>query len=316
MSLAKILWVDDEIQNLKPHILFLEKKNYEVKPCTNGADAIQYVLEENFDIVFLDENMPGLSGLETLTEIKAKLPNLPVIMITKSEEEYIMEEAIGSKIADYLIKPVNPNQILLSLKKNLDTSRLVSQKTTSNYQQEFRKITMDLGMVKTFEDWIELYKRLLHWEIQLESISDPGMSEILESQKNEANSLFFRFIKNNYADWFGTGDKPILSHTLFKEVIVPQLKHENGTLLLVIDNLRYDQLRVLEPIIYEYYKKIEEISYFSILPTATQYARNAIFSGLMPLEMEKKYPNYWRNDTDEGGKNMFEKEFLQDRSKD
>lgn len=315
MSLAKILWVDDEIQNLKPHILFLEKKNYEVKPCTNGADAIQYVLEENFDIVFLDENMPGLSGLETLTEIKAKLPNLPVIMITKSEEEYIMEEAIGSKIADYLIKPVNPNQILLSLKKNLDTSRLVSQKTTSNYQQEFRKITMDLGMVKTFEDWIELYKRLLHWEIQLESISDPGMSEILESQKNEANSLFFRFIKNNYADWFGTGDKPILSHTLFKEVIVPQLKHENGTLLLVIDNLRYDQLRVLEPIIYEYYKKIEEISYFSILPTATQYARNAIFSGLMPLEMEKKYPNYWRNDTDEGGKNMFEKEFLQEQIK-
>lgn len=315
MSLAKILWVDDEIQNLKPHILFLEKKNYEVKPCTNGADAIQYVLEENFDIVFLDENMPGLSGLETLTEIKSKLPNLPVIMITKSEEEYIMEEAIGSKIADYLIKPVNPNQILLSLKKNLDTTRLVSQKTTSNYQQEFRKITMDLGMVKTFEDWIELYKRLLHWEIQLESISDPGMSEILESQKNEANSLFFRFIKNNYADWFGNEDKPILSHTLFKEVIVPQLKHENGTLLLVIDNLRYDQLRVLEPIIYEYYKKIEEIAYFSILPTATQYARNAIFSGLMPLEMEKKFPNYWRNDTDEGGKNLFEKEFLQEQIK-
>lgn len=315
MSLAKILWVDDEIQNLKPHILFLEKKNYEVKPCTNGADAIQYVLDENFDIVFLDENMPGLSGLETLTEIKSKLPNLPVIMITKSEEEYIMEEAIGSKIADYLIKPVNPNQILLSLKKNLDTTRLVSQKTTSNYQQEFRKITMDLGMVKTFEDWIELYKRLLHWEIQLESISDPGMSEILESQKNEANSLFFRFIKNNYADWFGNGDKPILSHTLFKEVIVPQLKHENGTLLLVIDNLRYDQLRVLEPIIYEYYKKLEEIAYFSILPTATQYARNAIFSGLMPLEMEKKYPNYWRNDTEEGGKNMFEKDFLQEQIK-
>ncbi len=155
----------------------------------------------------------------------------------------------------------------------------------------------------------------MHWEIQLESISDPGMSEILESQKNEANSLFFRFIKNNYADWFGTGDKPILSHTLFKEVIVPQLKHENGTLLLVIDNLRYDQLRVLEPIIYEYYKKIEEISYFSILPTATQYARNAIFSGLMPLEMEKRYPNYWRNDTEEGGKNMFEKEFLQEQIK-
>ncbi|MGB5244007.1 MAG: response regulator [Lutimonas sp.] len=315
MSLAKILWVDDEIQNLKPHILFLEKKDYEVKPCTNGADAIQYVQAENFDIVFLDENMPGLSGLETLSEIKAKLPNLPIIMITKSEEEYIMEEAIGSKIADYLIKPVNPNQILLSLKKNLDTSRLVSQKTTSNYQQEFRKIAMDLSMVNTYEDWIDLYRKLVHWEIQLESIADPGMAEILESQKTEANSQFFKFIKKNYADWFAGNDKPILSHTLFKEVVVPHLSQDRNTLMIVIDNLRYDQLRVLEPIIYEYFKTIEEIPFYSILPTATQYARNAIFSGLTPLDMERKYPNYWKNDTDEGGKNLYESEFLAEQIK-
>ncbi len=315
MSLAKILWVDDEIQNLKPHILFLEKKNYEVKPCTNGADAVQMVDEESFDAVLLDENMPGLSGLETLTEIKTKLPNLPVIMITKSEEEYIMEEAIGSKIADYLIKPVNPNQILLSLKKNLDTSRLVSQKTTSNYQQEFRKISLDMAMVNTFEDWIKLYKKLVHWEIQLESISDIGMTEILESQKNEANSQFFKFIKKNYEGWFHGYEKPIMSHTLFKEIIAPQLDIENGTLLVVIDNLRYDQLRVLEPIILEYYKVVDETTFFSILPTATQYARNAIFSGLTPLDMEKKYPNYWKNDTDDGGKNLYENEFLTEQLK-
>ncbi len=315
MSSGKILWVDDEIQLLKPHMLFLEKKNYEVTPCTNGADAVESVSEEQFDIVFLDENMPGLSGLETLTLIKEKLPNLPVIMITKSEEEYIMEEAIGSKIADYLIKPVNPNQILLSLKKNLDNSRLVSEKTTSNYQQEFRKISLDLAMVNTYQDWIELYKKLVHWEIQLESISDIGMTEILESQKEEANSQFYKFIKNNYSDWFHGNDKPILSHTLFKDVIVPQIEKDPGTLLIVIDNLRYDQLRVLEPIISEYYKAIEEKSFFSILPSATQYARNAIFSGLMPLDMEKKYPQYWKNDTDEGGKNMFENEFLTEQIK-
>jgi len=315
MSIAKILWVDDEIQLLKPHILFLEKKNYDVTPCTNGADAVQSVSEEQFDIVFLDENMPGLSGLETLSQIKEKLPNLPVIMITKSEEEYIMEEAIGSKIADYLIKPVNPNQILLSLKKNLDTSRLVSEKTTSNYQQEFRKIALDLAMVNTYNDWIELYKKLVHWEIQLESISDVGMTEILESQKEEANSQFYKFIKKNYQDWFQNYDKPILSHTLFKEVIVPQLDTKNGTLLVVLDNLRYDQLRVLEPIINNYYKTIDETSFYSILPTATQYARNAIFSGLMPLDMEKKYPNYWKNDTDEGGKNLYENEFLTEQIK-
>ncbi len=315
MSIAKILWVDDEIQLLKPHMLFLEKKNYNVTPCTNGADAVQIVGEEQFDIIFLDENMPGLSGLETLSQIKEKFPNLPVIMITKSEEEYIMEEAIGSKIADYLIKPVNPNQILLSLKKNLDTSRLVSEKTTSNYQQEFRKIAMDLAMVNTYQDWIELYKKLVHWEIQLESITDIGMTEILESQKAEANSQFYKFIKNNYEDWFFGNDKPILSHTLFKDIIAPQLSKEKGTLLVVLDNLRYDQLRVLEPIINEYYKTVNETTFFSILPTATQYARNAIFSGLMPLDMEKKYPNYWRNDTDEGGKNLYENEFLTEQIK-
>ncbi len=310
MSEIKILWVDDEIELLKPHLLFLEKKNYNVSTCNNGAEAIEVVDEENFDIVFLDENMPGLSGIETLAQIKAKIPNLPVVMITKSEEELIMEEAIGSKIADYLIKPVNPNQILLTLKKNLDHSRLVSEKTTTNYQQEFRKIAMDLAMVNSHEEWVDLYKKLVHWEIELESISDPGMTEILESQKNEANSQFFKFIEKNYEGWFHGEDKPLLSHNLFKELVAPEISKDQGTLLLVIDNLRYDQLRVLEPIINDYYKKEKENSFYSILPTATQYARNAIFSGLMPSEMEKKHPEYWKNDTDEGGKNLYENEFL------
>jgi len=310
MNAIKILWVDDEIDLLKPHLLFLEKKNYNVSTCNNGAEAIEKVDEENYDVIFLDENMPGLSGIETLSQIKAKHPNLPIVMITKSEEEYIMEEAIGSKIADYLIKPVNPNQILLSLKKNLDHSRLVSEKTTSTYQQEFRKISLDLAMVNTFEEWVELYKKLVHWEIQLESIDDAGMIEILESQKNEANAQFFKFIQKNYQGWFENDDKPILSQNLFKEVIAPQISPEQGTLLVVIDNLRYDQLRVLEPIINNYYKIENETSFFSILPTATQYARNSIFSGLTPLDMEKQHPQYWKNDTDEGGKNLYENEFL------
>lgn len=305
-----ILWVDDEIDLLKPHIIFLEKKNYEVTTCTNGADAIDLVEQNNFDIVFLDENMPGITGLETLSEIKQKNANLPVVMITKSEEEYIMEEAIGSKIADYLIKPVNPNQILLSLKKNLDHSRLVSEKTTSNYQQEFRKISMDLAMVNTYDEWCELYKKLVHWELELEDIDDTGMLEILESQKSEANSQFFKFIKKNYQDWLTSDDKPTFSHTLFKDYVVPNLSKDKGVLWVVIDNLRYDQYRVIEPFINNFYKKEEEFSYYSILPTATQYARNAMFSGLMPSEMEKRHPNFWKNDTDEGGKNLFESDFL------
>jgi CheY-like chemotaxis protein len=315
MRKIDILWVDDEIDLLKPHILFLEKKNYNIKTCTNGADAVDLVGEESFDIVFLDENMPGISGLETLSQIKQLQPNLPVVMITKSEEEFIMEEAIGSKIADYLIKPVNPNQILLSLKKNLDHSRLISEKTTHNYQQEFRKIAMDLSMVNTYEEWVDLYKRLVHWELELEDINDSGMLEILESQKSEANSQFFKFIKKNYQDWLTGDDKPTMSHTLFKDYVAPNIDKENGTLWVVIDNLRYDQFRVLEPYINEFYKKENEYSFYSILPTATQYARNAIFSGLMPSEMEKRYPNYWKNDTDEGGKNLFEAEFLAEQIK-
>ena len=314
--MIKILWVDDEIDLLKPHILFLEKKNYHVTTCNSGTEAIDILDDENFDIVFLDENMPGLTGLETLHEIKEKKDNLPVVMITKSEEEYIMEEAIGNKIADYLIKPVNPNQILLSLKKNLDHSRLVSEKTTSNYQQEFRKIAMDLSMVNSYEEWVSLYQKLIYWEIQLEDIEDIGMFEILESQKNEANIQFGKFIEKNYADWFKPNtDAPVMSHTLFKEKIAPEISKEQPTLLVVIDNLRYDQWKVFEPIISNYYKKDKEEAFFSILPTATQYARNAIFSGLMPSDMEKLFPQYWKNDTDEGGKNMHEADFLETQMK-
>jgi CheY-like chemotaxis protein len=311
MNKIHILWIDDEIDLLKPHIIFLEQRNYQVTTCTSGTEALDILNDAKFDIVFLDENMPGLTGLETLNGIKEKQNNLPVVMITKSEEEYIMEEAIGNKIADYLIKPVNPNQILLSLKKNLDHSRLVSEKTTSNYQQEFRKIAMDMAMVNSYEEWAALYQKLIYWEIQLEDIEDIGMFEILESQKVEANSQFGKFIEKKYAHWFDSNaDAPVMSHTLFKDKVAPELSTEQPTLLVVIDNLRYDQFKVFEPIINNYYKKESELPFYSILPTATQYARNAIFSGLMPSEMERLYPQYWKNDTDEGGKNLHEEDFL------
>lgn len=311
MSKIKVLWVDDEIDLLKPHILFLEKKSYEVATCQSGTEAIEKVANTNFDIVFLDENMPGLTGLETLNELKAIRSDLQVIMITKSEEEYIMEEAIGSKIADYLIKPVNPNQILLSLKKNLDHSRLISEKTTLNYQQEFRKISMEMTNVNTYQEWIDLYLKLIYWELELETVEDSSMFEILESQKNEANIEFCKFIDKNYPSWFErNAEAPTLSHTLFKSKIIPELSKEQPTLLVVVDNLRYDQWKSFESTIANHYKKRKEEPYFSILPTATQYARNAIFSGLTPADMEKIYPEYWLNDTDEGGKNQFEEEFL------
>ena len=317
MNTIKILWVDDEIDLLKPHIIFLEKKNYSVTTANNGQDALDIFDKENFDVIFLDENMPGLSGLEVLSEMKERKASTPIIMITKSEEEYIMEEAIGSKISDYLIKPVNPNQILLSLKKNLDHSRLISEKTTLDYQKEFRKISMDLGMVRSYEDWVDIYKRLLFWELELENTENSAMIEILENQKAEANSQFGKFIERTYEDWFEpNADKPIMSNNLFRELVAPHLvKKEQPVLFVVIDNLRYDQWRAFEPIVSNHYKLEKETPYFSILPTATQYARNAIFSGMMPLEMEKKLPQYWRNDVDEGGKNLHEADFLAEHLK-
>ena len=315
MSSIQILWVDDEISHLKPHIIFLEQKNYNITPCSNGSDALEIFAQNNFDIVFLDENMPGLSGLDTLSELKKLNANIPVVMITKSEEEYIMEEAIGSKIADYLIKPVNPNQILLSLKKNLDHSRLVSEKTSSSYLQEFREISLEMMGLKSTNDWKNLYQKLIFWELKLEDSQDGTLSEILEAQKTEANQQFGRFIEQNYAQWFHDIDAPILSHTLFKTKIAQHLSKEQPTLLVVIDNLRYDQWKTIEKTINTHYKTTENSMYYSILPTATQYARNALFSGLMPKEMETLYPEYWKNDTDEGGKNLHEDKFLDEQLK-
>lgn len=311
MQKAKILWVDDEVNLLKPHILFLEQRDYTVNTCESGAEAIEEIAKNDYDIVFLDENMPGLSGLETLQEIKEIKSLIPVVMITKSEEELIMDDAVGSKIADYLIKPVNPNQILLSLKKNLDQNRLISEKTTTNYRQEFRKIAMDLASVNSWEEWVSLYQKLIYWELELENIEDESMAEILDSQKHEANSQFFKFIERHYKGWFDSqSDRPVMSHTVFKDYAVPVIKAGKPVLMVVIDNLRYDQWKVIEPIVSQGYKKVEEKPFFSILPTATQYARNAIFSGLMPLDIEKLYPEYWKNDIEEGGKNLYESELL------
>lgn len=308
---GKILWADDEIDLLKPHILFLESKGYKVDSVNNGAAAVEKSAERNYDIIFLDENMPGISGLEALSRIKEQKPFVPVVMITKSEEEHIMEEAIGSKIADYLIKPVNPNQILLSIKKNLDHSKLVTQKTNSSYQQEFRQLGMLLSDNPTATEWADIYAKLVYWELQMDTIEDSGMKEILSMQKKEANKLFSRFIERNYSDWVnGDDDAPVMIHTLMKDKIAPQL--EKGKLaVLVIDNLRFDQWKVLQPIFQRFYDTSHEEIIYSILPTATHYARNALFAGLMPTEIEKRFPNLWKNEEDEGGKNLHERDFLE-----
>jgi len=312
MNKPRILWTDDEIDLLRPHIIFLEEKGYEVETANNGLDAVEKVQKSFFDMIFLDENMPGLTGLETLTRIKTITPNVPVVMITKSEEENIMDEAIGSKIADYLIKPVNPKQILLTLKKNIDQKRLVTQQTTSAYQMQFAQIGMQINDRLTFDEWQDIYKKLVHWEIELSNSDDSAMDQILSMQKEDANKAFFKFIKDNYANWFeyDLGERPMLSPDIFKQRVFPHLDAGKKTFVLVIDNLRFDQWRTISPVFNEYFHTEQEELYCGILPTATMYARNSMFAGLMPLEIEKMYPNLWDDDDNEGNKNKHEEELL------
>ncbi|MBQ9671899.1 MAG: bifunctional response regulator/alkaline phosphatase family protein [Prevotella sp.] len=350
MNNGQLLWVDDEMELLKAHILFLQKKGYEVTTASNGTDAIDLCRERlrvgasagmrSFDLVLLDEQMPGLSGLETLQKIKELSPSTPVVMVTKSEEENIMNQAIGQKIADYLIKPVNPNQILLTLKKNIHRKELETEVTQSRYQQQFQQIAMQIMDCRNWQDWVDVYKRLVHWELELSS-TDSQMTEMLQMQKEEANLGFAKFVKKNYLDWVsrlspnsslrgrgvvnsadrsiysppsqgGVGGEsaPLLSPEIFKQKIFPLLSAGEKVLLVVLDNFRYDQWRMLAHEIGDQYD-IDEDIYYSILPTATQYARNAIFSGLMPNKIAEMFPDLWVDEDEEEGKNLNEEPLIQ-----
>jgi len=309
---ARILWADDEIDSLKAHLIFLENKGYNITPVNSGNEAIEEFKTNSFDLVFLDENMPGISGLKALEEIKIWSPNTPVVMITKSEEEMIMEEAIGRQISDYLIKPVNPNQILMVIKKLLDGKRLISETNTLSYQQNFRGISNDLNNSMDLNEWIALFKKLNFWERQLE-MSDENMYEIFDMQKEEANQLFSKYIDKNYIDILNDKEH-ITSHNLLKKELFPKLKNESY-FLIVIDNLRYDQWLIIKPVIEELFNIEKEEIYCSILPTTTQYARNSLFSGLMPLEIKNKFPDKWVDEDENEGKNLHEEFFLNENLK-
>ncbi len=319
MENISILWADDEIDLLKPHIMFLKDKGYNVVTTNNGVEAVEIIKSQpyDFDIVFLDEQMPGLSGIETLMQIKNVFPGLPVVMITKSEEETIMEDAIGSNISDYLIKPVNPNQILLSITKNLKGKKLISEKTTHAYQQQFRNLGMEFSNRLDYNEWIDIYKKLVYWDIELEKSKDNSIIDVLKMQRVEASQLFSRYIENNYLDWINAKakERPVMSHTLMRDNVFPIAEEIPGVFFILIDNLRYDQWKVLQPIIEEYYRVERDEIFYAILPTTTQYARNSLFAGLLPTEIEKKYPKFWVNEDDEGTKNQYEGELLGEQLK-
>jgi CheY-like chemotaxis protein len=312
MALGTILWVDDEIESLQSHILFLKNKGYEVNALTNGLDAVDFVKENAVDVVLLDETMPGLSGLETLVKIKQVKQQVPVVLITKNETENLMDEAIGRQITDYLIKPVNPNQVLLSLKKIIDNKRLVGETTTTAYQQQFRELFMALNDNPDYNEWMDLYKKLVFWELEMEKSNSPEMREVLQTQKQEANTEFFKFISKNYSRWIKPNQQeaPVMSHTLLRNKVFPNLEKGTPLFFVLIDNLRFDQWKAIQPVFAENFRIQAEETFYSILPTATQYCRNAIFAGLMHLEISALRPDLWKNDEEEGGKNLAEEEFF------
>lgn len=311
---GKILWIDDEVDLLSPHIGFLEKKGYNVTSINNVNEALELMDRENFSCALLDESMPGISGIEAIPLLKEKDQSLKIVMVTKNEEEQLMDQAIGSEINDYILKPVNPNQILLSLKKNLDGETLVEQKTIEEYHKEFRNLSMELSYLSTHGEWAEYYRKIVSWELKFDRVFDNEFGELLQSQKQEANNLFAKFIEKHYRAWLEEKDRPMMSHTIFSEKVRGVLK-EDKVLLLVIDNLRMDQWKTIEPLFTKYYNKTSEDDYFSILPTATQYARNSFFAGLLPAEIEKRFPDKWVGDHELGNKNEHEKEFLVDQLK-
>ena len=316
MKRSRLLWVDDEIELLRPYILFLQEKGYDVDTTTNGVDAISRCQSVAYDLVLLDEHMPGITGLETLEQLKVYRPTTPVIMVTKSEEEHIMDMAIGRKIADYLIKPVNPNQILLSLKRNLHRQSIESEVSQSDYTEEFSKIGRQIAEASDTKSWEGLYRKIVKWELDFADTHHP-MGEMLKQQKEEATEAFSKFVAKHYLSWVASyrrgeqEQRPLLSPEVFPRKVFPMLEQGKKVFFLVLDNFRYDQWRMLVSKIPADFS-ITESLYYSILPTTTQYARNALFSGLMPSEIVRTFPELWVEDSDEEPKNRDEALLLED----
>lgn len=315
MKQKNILWVDDEIELLRSHIILLSEKGYNVSTVTNGEDALQFVTENPPDLIFLDEMMPGMGGLEVLSKVKDKFPFIPIVMITKSEEESLMNEAIGSKISDYLTKPVNPSQVLLVCKKLLESKAISSQYVAKDYLQDFNQISFLLQNDLDFHDWIEIYLKLVNWSLELDAHPDIGLHQTLSEQTRECNKEFSKFIERNYHKWLNgksPDDRPQLTTDILQNSLLKNIQAEKqNTFFFVLDCLRMDQWLEMEILLNEYFK-IEKDYYYSILPTATSYARNALFAGLYPSEIEKYYPDLWKgSDDDERSMNKFEKELLQ-----
>lgn len=303
----RILWVDDEIDLLRAHIKLLEQRGYVVDVATNGEDAVEMTKQRSYDLVFLDEMMPGMGGLRTLAGIKDFSPSVPVVMITKNEAESLMEEAIGSKITDYMLKPISPNQVLMACKKILEAKKIAGQYISRDYVKEFQQIAVALGGPLSYDEWVELYVKITEWEMELDAHPELGLRQTLLDQKRECNAEFAKYIERNYREWIDNAKgRPLLSTEVFREAVIPELQGSASVFFIVVDCLRLDQWLLMERMLSGLFS-IQKRYYCSILPTATPYSRNALFSGLFPLEIEQRFPEIWQaGEDDETSRNRSE----------
>jgi DNA-binding response OmpR family regulator len=306
-----ILWIDDEVDFLKPHFLFLNKKGYDVIGCNNAREGLAYLEENEVGIVLLDENMPGISGLETLAVIEDKGINVPVIMVTNNQEEYTLNEALSNKVVGFLLKPVHPNQVYVSVKKVLEQKQIAIEKKQFDFLSSHLEIAEDIYEAKSMEAFYKLYQSLVKWQIEFENSKNKLLLEMLEGHFQNANLKFSEFVADSYESWIQNGDGPIFSHELLDKKIIPLLKGKK-TLVLLLDNLRADHWQTIKPSLEAQFNVVRDDFYTAILPTVTQYARNAIFAGLLPIEIKNKYPKQWKEDIEEGLKNEFEALFFKE----
>ena len=310
----QILWVDDEIDLLRSHILYLGERGYEVTKATNGLDALELIRKEQFDLALIDEMMPVMNGLELLRRLKELRPELPAVMVTKNEAEELMEQAIGAHIDGYLTKPVNPSQVLSVLKGIIDKRKISEDQLSRRWAEGFAELSRLIDEDLDAGGWQNLHNRICAWELELDGWGDVELREMLRQVRLEADRRFARWIEKIYPLWIESPpeSRPLLSMSVVDKWLLPLLNDKKPVLFLVIDCLRLDQWLVLEPLLAEHFE-IERKHYFSILPSATPYSRNAIFSGFLPVEIEQLHPDLWsRGDEDEASSNRFERQFLEE----
>ena len=308
MASNRILWVDDEVELLEPHLLFLRQRDYQVDTASHGDDALELIRREPYDLVLLDEQMPGRRGLEVLEELRKEAPHVRVVMVTKSEEDQTMQEAIGRQVDDYLVKPASPRQVLSVVTRLLQGSRLQQQLAAQDFAGRFAELSQDKDRAEHWRDFFRLYSELVDWELRLEDAGESGLVDSVRALRVDLRREFGGHVRVEYPRWLRAepDGRPTLSTDVVRRWLLPRIG-DGPVIFMIIDCLRLDQWRAMKALLTDVFE-IDEDLYSSILPTATPYSRNALFSGKYPDQIAERYPDWWARD--EGSLNAFEDELF------